>query len=58
MNMTREKRLVEIRRLFKSIGKRLDSMELTIEKEKLSNLEKKFNARSANDRRKSFRKRN
>lgn len=56
--MTREKRLVEIRRLFKSIGKRLDSMELTIENEKLSNLEKKFNARSANDRRKSFRKRN
>lgn len=56
--MTRQQRLVEIRRLFKSIGKRLNSMELTIEKEKLSNLEKKFNARSANDRRKSFRTRN
>lgn len=56
--MTREKRLVEIRRLFKSIGSRLDSLEMAVEKEQLSNLEKKFNARSANDRRKSFRTRN
>ncbi len=48
--MTREKRLVEIRRLFKSISNRLDSLEMTIEKEQLSNLEKKFNKRSANDR--------
>lgn len=58
MNMTREKRLVEIRRLFKSISNRLDSLEMAVEKEQLSNLEKKFNARSANDRRKSFRTRN
>lgn len=58
MNMTREKRLVEIRRLFKSIGNRLDSLEMAVEKEQLSNLEKKFNARSNNDRRKSFRTRN
>lgn len=58
MNMTRQQRLVEIRRLFKSISNRLDSLEMTFEKEQLSNLEKKFNARSANDRRKSFRKRN
>lgn len=57
MNMTREKRLVEIRRLFKSIGSRLDSLEMAVEKEQLSNLEKKFNARSNNDRRKSFRTR-
>ncbi len=57
MNMTREKRLVEIRRLFKSISNRLDSLEMAVEKEQLSNLEKKFNARSANDRRKSFRTR-
>ncbi len=56
--MTREKRLVEIRRLFKSISNRLDSLEMAVEKEQLSNLEKKFNKRSANDRRKSFRKRN
>lgn len=58
MNMTREKRLVEIRRLFKSIGSRLDSLEMAVEKEQLSNLEKKFNKRSKNDRRKSFRTRN
>lgn len=58
MNMTREKRLVEIRRLFKSIGSRLDSLQMAVEKEQLSNLEKKFNKRSSNDRRKSFRKRN
>lgn len=58
MNMTRQQRLVEIRSLFKSIGNRLDSLEMTIEKEQLSNLEKKFNSRSKNDRRKSFRKRN
>lgn len=50
MNMTREKRLVEIRRLFKSISNRLDSLEMAVEKEQLSNLEKKFNKRSANDR--------
>ncbi len=56
--MTREKRLVEIRRLFKSIGSRLDSLQMSVEKEQLSNLEKKFNARSANDRRKGFRTRN
>lgn len=56
--MTRQQRLVEIRSLFKSIGNRLDSLEMTIEKEQLSNLEKKFNSRSKNDRRKSFRKRN
>ncbi len=48
--MTREKRLVEIRRLFKSISNRLDSLEMAVEKEQLSNLEKKFNKRSANDR--------
>ncbi len=54
MNMTREKRLVEIRRLFKSISNRLDSLEMSVEKEHLRNLEKKFNARSANDRRKGF----
>lgn len=58
MNMTRQQRLVEIRRLFKSIGSRLDLMEMTIEKEQLKNLEKKFNKRSSNDRRKSFRTRN
>lgn len=58
MNMTRQQRLVEIRRLFKSISNRLDSLEMAVEKEQLSNLEKKFNARSANDRRKSFRTRN
>lgn len=58
MNMTREKRLVEIRRLFKSIGSRLDSLEMAVEKEQLSYLEKKFNKRSKNDRRKSFRTRN
>lgn len=58
MNMTRQQRLVEIRRLFKSIGSRLDSLEMAVEKEQLSNLEKKFNARSANDRRKGFRTRN
>lgn len=58
MNMTREKRLVEIRRLFKSIGNRLDSLEMAVEKEQLTKLEKKFNKRSANDRRKSFRTRN
>lgn len=58
MNMTREKRLVEIRRLFKSIGSRLDSLQMAVEKEQLSNLEKKFNKRSKNDRRKSFRTRN
>lgn len=58
MNMTREKRLVEIRRLFKSIGNRLDALEMAVEKEQLSNLEKKFNKRSKNDRRKSFRTRN
>lgn len=57
MNMTREKRLVEIRRLFKSIGSRLDSLQMAVEKEQLSNLEKKFNKRSKNDRRKSFRTR-
>ncbi|MBE4004608.1 hypothetical protein HJ134_02970 [Vibrio parahaemolyticus] len=34
--MTREKRLVEIRRLFKSIGNRLDSLEMAVEKEQLS----------------------
>ncbi len=56
--MTREKRLVEIRRLFKSISNRLDSLEMAVEKEQLSNLENKFNTRSKNDRRKSFRKRN
>ncbi len=56
--MTRKQRLVEIRKLFKSIGNRLDSLEMTIEKERLSDLEKKFNKRSANDRRKSFRTRN
>ncbi len=56
--MTRQQRLVEIRRLFKSISNRLDSLEMAVEKEQLSDLEKKFNARSANDRRKSFRKRN
>ncbi len=56
--MTRQQRLVEIRRLFKSISNRLDSLEMAVEKEQLSNLEKKFNARSANDRRKSFRTRN
>lgn len=50
MNMTREKRLVEIRRLFKSISNRLDSLEMSVEKEQLSNLEKKFNKRSKNDR--------
>lgn len=54
MNMTREKRLVEIRRLFKSISNRLDSLEMAVEKEQLTNLEKKFNQRSANDRRKGF----
>lgn len=58
MNMTREKRLVEIRRLFKSISNRLDSLEMAVEKEKLMKLEKKFNKRSKNDRRKSFRTRN
>lgn len=58
MNMTRQQRLVEIRRLFKSIGSRLDSLEMAVEKEQLKNLEKKFNKRSSNDRRKSFRKRN
>ncbi len=56
--MTRQQRLVEIRRLFKSIGSRLDSLEMAVEKEQLSNLEKKFNKRSKNDRRKSFRTRN
>lgn len=55
--MTRQQRLVEIRRLFKSIGSRLDSLEMAVEKEQLSYLEKKFNKRSANDRRKSFRTR-
>lgn len=54
MNMTREKRLVEIRRLFKSIGNRLDSLEMAVEKEQLTKLEKKFNKRSNNDRRKGF----
>lgn len=58
MNMTRQQRLVEIRRLFKSIGSRLDSLEMAVEKEQLSYLEKKFNKRSKNDRRKSFRTRN
>lgn len=58
MNMTRQQRLVEIRRLFKSIGSRLDSLEMAVEKEQLKNLEKKFNKRSANDRRKSFRTKN
>lgn len=48
--MTRQQRLVEIRRLFKSIGNRLDSLEMAVEKEQLSNLEKKFNKRSKNDR--------
>ena len=52
--MTREKRLVEIRRLFKSIGNRLDSLEMAVEKEQLKKLENKFNKRSANDRRKGF----
>lgn len=56
--MTRQQRLVEIRRLFKSIGSRLDSLEMAVEKEQLKNLEKKFNKRSSNDRRKSFRTRN
>ncbi|EHU5001515.1 hypothetical protein KY912_000214 [Vibrio vulnificus] len=52
--MTRQQRLVEIRRLFKSIGSRLDNLEMSVEKEQLSNLENKFNARSNNDRRKGF----
>lgn len=56
--MTRQQRLVEIRRLFKSIGNRLDSLEMAVEKEQLTKLEKKFNKRSKNDRRKSFRTRN
>lgn len=56
--MTRQQRLVEIRRLFKSIGSRLDSLQMVVEKEQLSNLEKKFNKRRKNDRRKSFRTRN
>lgn len=54
MNMTRQQRLVEIRRLFKSISNRLDSLEMAVEKEQLSNLEKKFNSRSNYDRRKGF----
>ncbi len=58
MNMTRQQRLVEISRLFKSIGSRLDSLQMSVEKEQISKLEKKFNKRSSNDRRKSFRTRN
>lgn len=54
MNMTRQQRLVEIRRLFKSISNRLDSLEMAVEKEQLTKLEKKFNARSNYDRRKGF----
>ncbi len=56
--MTRQQRLVEISRLFKSIGSRLDSLQMSVEKEQISKLEKKFNKRSSNDRRKSFRTRN
>lgn len=40
--MTRQQRLIEIRRLFKSISNRLDSLEMSVEKEQLTKLEKEI----------------